>query len=144
MTCRNRITLKLVNWRFKLVAMLLSLVLFGSPLVATANCSLKVAMAATHYGCHCPMMMMQMHIGQTPTHQVSATPRANSCCCPVPRVPVQAIKPAINAAEKAPAQALSAQTVIAVWPVVSSLAEALPLVERPSCLSPAVLCTFLI
>jgi hypothetical protein len=136
---------ELVTWRFKLVALMLIVGLFGSPLMAVASCRLTAVMAGC-WGCkHCPLLMtMQMHAGQTPTHQVSVIPSANTCYCRGSRVPGQASKAVITTVEKAPAQLLSAQAVIAVLPVLSSPAEAPPLAERPSCLSRAVLCSFLI
>jgi len=131
-----------VNRRFKLVAMLLSLVLFGSPLVAVANCNPKVAMAVHCCG-HCPMMMPG-HMGRTATYQVSATPMADGSCCQVSNPPESTAKPTTVPEVKTFVSSSTPQTVAAFMPVVSSPAEGPPATILFPSMSQAVLCTFLV
>lgn len=129
-----------MNWRFKLVAVLLGLALSGSPILALVRCTPKVA-AASHCGDDCLMMM---HSRQASTSQVSENASRDGSCCQVSRLPENGMKPAATT----PAGSLQAsvrEVVVALLPVVASFAEELPAqLLKPRSSSQAVLCTFLI
>lgn len=128
-----------MNWRFKLVAVLLGLALFGSPMLALVRCTPKVA--ASHCGDDCPMMM---HSRQESTSQVSENASRDGSCCQVSRLPENGMKPAATT----PAgflQASVGEVVVALLPVVASIAKELPAqLLKPRSSSQAALCTFLI
>lgn len=128
-----------MNWRFKLVAVLLGLALLGSPMLALVRCTPKVAVG--HCGEDCPMMM---HSRQASTSQVSENASRDGSCCQVSRLPENGMKPAATT----PAGSLQAsvgEVAVALLPVIASLAEELPAqLLKPRSSSQAVLCTFLI
>lgn len=135
----DRLSARFMNWRFKFVAVLLGLVLFGSPTLALVPCTPKLT-TASHCGDDCPMMM---HSRQASTSQVSENTSRDGSCCQLSSLPENRIKPAATT----PASFLQAAVgeVIAVLPAVASLAEGLPArVLKPRSSSQAILCTFLI
>ena len=142
MTVRIRIVLKLVNRRFKLVALMLTLAVMGTPLAALANCNPKFAVAGHCGGEHCPMMM---HMRQAAGTQVSEMPTGDGSCCRISGLPVSVAKPAVPTQMKAYVLSPTAQTVVAMVPVTFSPADGPPApVLVPSSSPQAVLCTFLV
>lgn len=136
----DRLSSGFMNWRFKFVAALLSLALFGSPLLAVVRCTPKMA-RASHCGDDCPMMM---HSRQAASSEVSENASRDASCCQVSSLPQNEMRPAATTPAsflRAPA----AEVVVALMPAIASFAEALPAqVLKPSSSSQAVLCTFLI
>lgn len=133
---------KLMNRLFKLVALLLAVVLFGTPLLALARCSAKLSAAGHCGGEDCPMMM---HARQATTTQLSGIPSGNGSCCKVSTLPENAIKPAVTQAKAALQLSATVQTPSAIVPLVLSLAEGAPVpLLEPSSSPQAVLCTFLL
>lgn len=126
----------------KLVALLLAVVLFGTPLLALARCNAKLAAAGHCGGEDCPMMM---HARQATTTQFSEIPPGNGSCCKVSTPLEKAIKPAVSQAETTAQPSPTAETFVSLVPAVSSLAESVPVpLLQPNFSPQAVLCTFLI
>ncbi len=135
-----RLSPRFMNWRFKFVAVLLGLALFGSPMLALVRCTAKET-TARHCGDDCPMMM---HSRQASTSRVSENTSRDGSCCQVSSLPENRMKPAATI----PASFLRAavgEVVAALLPTVASPAEALSeQVLKPRSFSQALLCTFLI
>jgi len=135
-----RLTSRFMNWRFKFVAVLLGLVLFGSPMLALVRCTPKLT-TTSHCGDDCPMMM---HSRPVPTSQVSENTSRDGSCCRVSSLPENRTKPAATTPASF-VQAAVVEIVAGLLPTVASPAEALPAqVLKPRSSSQALLCTFLI
>lgn len=126
----------------KLVALLLAVVLFGTPLLALARCNAKLAAAGHCGGEDCPMMM---HARQATTTQFSEIPSGDGSCCKVSALPEKAMKLAVTQARVTAQPLPAAETFVSPVPVVLSLAEGVPVpLLQPNFSPQAVLCTFLI
>jgi hypothetical protein len=128
----------------KLVAALLLLVLFGTALVAVANCSPKLAMAGHCGGEHCPMIVM--HARQQANTQVSEIPSGKGSCCKVTNTPVAIFTPAIAPGSQVTVQPDDIQTGTIPGSLLSTSAPAI-LTDVSATIAPspqALLCTFLV
>ena len=128
----------------KFAAALLVLVLFGTPLVAVANCSRKLAMAAHCGGERCPMMMM--HARQQANTQVSEVPSGQGSCCKVTTIPPTTLTPAITPGNQSTVQADDRQTATVPGSRLAAPAPAMrnDVLAAAASSPQAVLCTFLV
>jgi len=130
-----------MNRLFKLVALSVGVALFGSPLLALANCNPKSATSGRCGGEDCPLMTKSR---QTATTHVSEVPSGDHSCCRIAGLPDSAVKPAAIHG-KTSVEAFGVENVTAVVPVVFFQPKALPMPVLASSRSlQAVLCTFLV
>lgn len=128
----------------KFAAALLVLVLFGTPLVAVANCSPKLAMAAHCGGERCPMVMM--HARQQSNTQVSEVPSGQGSCCKVTTIPPATLTPAITPGSQITVQPGDSQTATVLGSRLAALAPAMrnDVLAAAASSPQVVLCTFLV
>lgn len=130
-----------MNRAIKLVAAMLALVLFGTPLVALVNCSSGTAVAGHCGGEDCPMMQGR----QTSGVQISEVPSGDGSCCQLSSLPPSQASPAVTNEGRVSVQPGGSQTLlIAALPTVASIQGPPATVVAVGAPPQAVLCTFLV
>ena len=129
----------------KFVAAMIALVLFGTPLLALANCSPKLATAGHCGGENCPMIIEARQPGSM---QMSGTTSRDGSCCQVkdlpspPRTPATA--PGSGTIIHAPAGQLACAAPALPPCDNSASAIAPPAGQESPPSSQALLCTFIV